>query len=69
MCAASLCRQGGDVTARRSLVCACLGLGDCDGRQLQRQLDRYGFAEEELQRAVRWAGEQLEARRSGIGET
>jgi peptidoglycan hydrolase-like protein with peptidoglycan-binding domain len=46
------------VTQRRSMVCAYLGIGDCDGKQLQRQLNRYGFTSEEVERALTWAGSQ-----------
>lgn len=51
--------QGGDVTQRRALVCAYLGLGDCDGKQLLRQLNCYGFGREELAAALAWAEQQL----------
>lgn len=47
--------QGGSVTQRRGLVCAYLGIGDCDGKQLQHQLNRYGFTTEDVQRALAWA--------------
>lgn len=50
--------QGGDVTRRRRAVCAHLGLGDCDGRQLLRQLNRYGFSLQEVEQALLWANEQ-----------
>lgn len=52
--------QGGSVTQRRSLVCAYLGIGDCDGKQLQRQLNRYGFTTEEVERALAWANRQAD---------
>ncbi|PSC69712.1 ribonuclease M5 [Micractinium conductrix] len=40
--------RGGREAHRRSLVCGHLGLGDCDGRQLLRQLNRYGFTAAEV---------------------
>jgi hypothetical protein len=43
------------VTARRQLVCRYLGLGDCDGKQLLKQLNFYGFTEAELSEAISWA--------------
>ena len=52
--------QGGSVTARRRLVCAHLGLGDCDGKQLARQLNRYCFSHEEVEVALEWAELQRE---------
>ena len=47
--------QGGNVAWRRSQVCAYLGLGECDGKQLLRQLNRYGFTRQEVERALEWA--------------
>lgn len=54
------CLQGGSVTARRRLVCAHLGLGECDGKQLGRQLNRYCFSREEVEAALAWAERQLQ---------
>ena len=54
--------QGGSVTARRFLVGAFLGLGDCDGKQLLRQLNRYCFTHQELAAALEWAERRLAAR-------
>lgn len=53
--------QGGHVSQRRALVCAYLGLGDCDGKQLARQLNRYSFGVQEVEAALRWAEAHLEA--------
>lgn len=50
------------MTARRFLVGAFLGLGDCDGKQLLRQLNRYCFSRQELAAALEWAERQLAAR-------
>ncbi|KAL4427952.1 hypothetical protein ABPG75_002041 [Micractinium tetrahymenae] len=57
---AELGERGGSVTARRRLVCAHLGLGDCDGKQLGRQLNRYCFSREEVESALAWAERRLE---------
>jgi hypothetical protein len=51
--------QGGNVTARRKLVGAYLGLGECDGKQLMRQLNLYGFTKQEVNRALAWAEPRL----------
>jgi hypothetical protein len=51
--------QGGNVTQRRSQVCAYLGLGNCDGKQLLRQLNLYGFTRTEVGRALAWAARTL----------
>jgi ribonuclease M5 len=53
-------QRGGDVTERRNLVCSYLGLGVCDGKQLLRQLNAYGFEEGDLAAALAWAQQQLE---------
>ncbi len=50
--------QGGGFAARRELVCAYLGIGNCDGKQLLRQLNSYGFLREDLEGAMRWARDQ-----------
>ena len=47
------------MTARRFAVGAFLGLGDCDGKQLLAQLNRYGFTRQEVGRALAWAEAQL----------
>lgn len=52
--------RGGDVTRRRELVCAWLGIGMCDGKQLLRQLNVYGFTEEDLEEGLRYAAYVLE---------
>lgn len=52
--------QSGKVTQRRSLVCDCLGLGACDGKQLLRQLNSYGFGRDDLDAALEWAEAQLQ---------
>ncbi|KAL4445435.1 hypothetical protein ABPG77_011260 [Micractinium sp. CCAP 211/92] len=57
---AELGERGGSVTARRRLVCAHLGLGECDGKQLGRQLNRYCFSREEVEAALAWAERQLQ---------
>jgi hypothetical protein len=49
------------VTARRALVCDYLGVGACDGKQLLRQLNRYGFSGQDLDVALRWAAGRLGA--------
>ena len=33
---------------RRAAVCAALGLGNCDGKQLLRQLNQYNFSRESV---------------------
>jgi ribonuclease M5 len=52
--------RGGDVTRRREMVCRWLGLGTCDGKQLLRQLNTYGFEREDLERALAYAREALQ---------
>ena len=39
-------------------MCSFLGIGECDGRQLMRQLNLYGFSEDELRPAIAWADQQ-----------
>ncbi len=51
--------RGRDVTRRRELVCAWLGIGVCDGKQLLRQLNTYGFTPDELDEALAYAKEAL----------
>lgn len=53
--------QGGNVTQRRSQVCAYLGLGECDGKQLLRQLNLYGFTRDDVERALAWAANSAAA--------
>ena len=62
------CLQGGNVTRRRGLVCAFLGLGECDGKQLLRQLNRFGFTMADVERALAWAECQGVGRGSGGNE-
>lgn len=49
------------MTARRLAVCDFLGLGGCDGKQLLRQLNRYGFERPDVEAALAWAERQLAA--------
>ncbi len=49
------------MTQRRMLVCDYLGLGACDGKQLLKQLNSYGFSWEDLSAALEWAEGQLAA--------
>lgn len=51
--------RGKDVTRRRELVCAWLGIGVCDGKQLLRQLNTYGFTPAELSEALAYAADNL----------
>lgn len=62
-------KQGGDVTARRTAVCAYLGLGACDGKQLLRQLNCYGFTHQEVAVALEWAERQLQTQHTSDGST
>lgn len=55
-------QRGGDVTERRRLVCDYLGLGMCDGRQLLRQLNEYGFEKGDLMLALKWTENKLRSR-------
>lgn len=47
--------RGNNVTRRRHLVCEFLGLGQCDGKQLLKQLNAYGFLEKDLLEALKYA--------------
>lgn len=47
------------MTERRNLVCDYLGLGMCDGKQLLRQLNSYGFTKSDLKGALAWSEPQL----------
>lgn len=51
--------------ARRALVCAYLGIGNCDGKQLLRQLNTYGFQLADLKEAMLWARDQLQQQEGG----
>lgn len=51
--------QGNNVTKRRQIVCEYLGLGMCDGKQLLRQLNSYGFTESDLESALKFANTVL----------
>jgi len=51
--------RGKDVTRRRELVCAWLGIGACDGKQLLRQLNTYGFMPADLNEALAYATDNL----------
>lgn len=44
---------------RRALVCDFLGIGMSDGKQLVKQLNTYGFSQEDLEAALAWAEGQL----------
>jgi len=55
---------GGDVTRRRELVCMWLGIGQCDGKQLLRQLTTYGFTEGDLEEGLAYAARVLSAERT-----
>jgi hypothetical protein len=46
--------------ARRHAVCAYLGVGPCDSKQLLKQLNRYGFTHAQLQAAVQWAEQHIQ---------
>lgn len=37
---------------RREAVCNSLGIGNCDGKQLLKQLNLYNFTEDDLQEAL-----------------
>ena len=37
---------------RRAAVSATLGLGNCDGKQLLRQLNTYGFSRDDVAKAL-----------------
>ena len=47
------------MTERRVLVCDYFGIGMCDGKQLLRQLNSYGFSKSDLTAALTWAEAQL----------
>ena len=53
--------QAGGFAERRALVCAYLGVGNSDGKQLLRQLNAYGFLREDLAEALAWVQRQLQA--------
>jgi len=58
--------QPGDVTKRRQLLCSYLGLGMCDGKQLLRQLNSYGFSQQELDEALRYANLVLQDKSNNL---
>ncbi len=45
---------------RRQLVCRQLGIGDCNGKQLLKSLNSYGFSRGEVEAAVAAANLALE---------
>lgn len=47
--------QGDNVTWRRELLCEYLGLGMCDGKQLLRQLNSYGFLPQDVEKGLQYA--------------
>jgi ribonuclease M5 len=47
--------RGNNVTRRRNLVCEFLGIGQCDGKQMLKQLNAYGFVEKDLIEALEYA--------------
>lgn len=49
----------GDAAKRRFLVCNYMGLGECNGKQLLRQLNDYGFTKDDLAEALTWAEERI----------
>ena len=53
---------------RRSLVCAFLGIGMSDGKQLVKQLNTYGFSQEDVAAALVWAERQLATTQSNALE-
>ncbi|KAI8105646.1 hypothetical protein M9434_000228 [Picochlorum sp. BPE23] len=48
-------QRGDNVTWRRELLCEYLGLGMCDGKQLLRQLNSYGFLPEDVEKGLQYA--------------
>lgn len=48
-------QRGNDVTRRRQLTCEYLGIGHCDGKQMLKQLNAYGFLEKDLMEALQYA--------------
>lgn len=52
-------RQGMQTKLRRDLVSALLGIGTCDGKQLLRQLNFYGFEIADLLEAVQEADKTI----------
>jgi uncharacterized protein Smg (DUF494 family) len=47
------------VRERRNLVCDFLGIGMSDGKQLLKQLNTYGFSQQDLNAALAWAEPRL----------
>ena len=52
--------RGNNITLRRQLVCEYLGLGQCDGKQVLRQLNAYGFLERDLMEGLEYAEKYIE---------
>lgn len=48
------------VSLTRHCVCEYLGLGTCDGKQLLRQLNSYGFEEGDVENALQWAEQRMQ---------
>lgn len=44
--------QASRMRERRDRVCNYLGIGSCDGKQLLKQLNIYGFTDDDLLRAL-----------------
>lgn len=45
-------KKTGGAVARRAALCSALGLGMCDGKQLLKQLNLYGFTRDEVDAAL-----------------
>lgn len=58
---AQMHERGNNVTWRRQLVCEYLGIGQCDGKQLLKQLNAYGFTEKDLMDALEYARTVMDA--------
>lgn len=56
----------GDVTIRRQLFCSYLGLGMCDGKQLLKQLNSYGFSQKECNEALEYANFVLQNKSNNL---
>ena len=46
------CALQGGFAARRALFGGVLGLGNCDGKQLLKQLNKYGFSHQDVAAAL-----------------
>jgi len=55
----------GDAAKRRFLVCSYMGLGECNGKQLLRQLNDYGFTKDDLAEALKWAEDRIATDQGG----